>query len=118
MRIAHIVDSPYASHGGLTVLAREIASGLAGEFETWFVCPSQQQSKEDDLSRPQKVTILQWDNEASYSQIEKFISSGLNEAKIDIAIVHGGDFAWGPIGLKLSIVNRIARKGRQIVLVN
>lgn len=118
MRIAHIIDSPYASHGGLTVLAREIACGLAGEFETWFVCPSPQQSNEDEPSRPQGVTLMQWNNESSYTQIEKFISSGLDNAGIDVAIVHGGDFAWGPIGLKLSIVNRIAREGRRVVLVN
>ena len=118
MRIAHIVDSPYGSHGGLTVLAREIACGLAEEFETWFLCPRPHQSKSDDPFRPKEISILEWNNGSSYSQIESFISAGLDEAKIDVAIVHGGDFAWGPMAMRPSIVNRIARKGRKIVLIN
>jgi glycosyltransferase involved in cell wall biosynthesis len=118
VKIAHILNTPFASHGGLALLAREIALGLSEEYETYVFCPKNTDEAHSVRYESQKVHFIEWEQGATYGQIVLLLMEQFDLLGIDLAIFHGGDFSWGVIGGKCSVINKVNNRGRPVITIN
>lgn len=118
MKAAHILNVPLWSHGGVALLAREIAFGLADEFPTLVICPKSDHTGEANERHRDNITLLEWEPGLDHVQIAAFIVRCLGTQDVKLAIFHGGEFSWGTYGGRLSAMNRISEHGRLIVAIN
>lgn len=117
-KIACILETPIENHGGLNLLARELANGLASNCKSYVLCPEKLVDAPGvDLSDC-KFTKLTWPGGCHHKERQESIESNLRDLKIEIVIFHGGDFSWGVGNGRISMVNKIARQGIPIIYVN
>ncbi len=118
MTIAHILANPVSAHGGLTLLAREIAIGLDEGNNSLVLCPSCKNPDVAMMQRLNGIRLIEWKTKERHEEIENLIVRTLDSYDVRIVIIHGGDFSWGPLRGKRSVVNSISRNDRLIILVN
>ncbi|MCH7228011.1 glycosyltransferase family 4 protein [Haloferula sp. A504] len=102
----------------MSLLAREIALGLADEHETHVICPSMPISGDVDDMREVGIRLAEWNEGLDYLAAESFLVRYLEDNRIEVAVFHGGDFSWGVLRRRLSTINKIPRRGRSILLIN
>lgn len=115
--IAHLLETPLENHGGLNVLARELASGLSPFYKVHVFCPALEgESPQGDLGSP-GFGHFPWRAGACETEILAHLKEMIHEHRIKLLIFHGGDFAWGPSKGHVSIINRLSGCGIPCIYV-
>lgn len=118
MKLAHVLDTPFASHGGLPMCARLIATGLSSEYKTYVFCPIQSDQSITSDFKSDNINLVEWNPNEHGFDLNKFIRQKFEEIGIQVALFHGGDFSWGVMGGKLSLINALKMRGLSIIAIN
>lgn len=116
--VAHILETPIENHGGLNLLARELACGLSAHYNVYVFCP--ESTVMDGSSQLQVPGWIHrpWPRGCNLEQIRSYLTENLEKFGIDVAVFHGGDFGWGPSRSHVSMINKVQESGVDSIYVN
>lgn len=117
-KIAHILETPLESHGGLNVLARELAAGLVHFYGVYVFCPEMGSAPAQKNCPTTAFAHLPWKAGALDGEILGYLKNMIREHHIDLLVFHGGDFSWGPGKGRLSLITKLSALGVVCIFVN